>query len=199
MLFVNSKKNLFFFCIQKVVSFFLKSNIICGLYKLKSKHLELEAWATPWNIYPVLNFLKKQSLFQFNSVIDIITYDLPTNKARFLLIYNALSVIFNYRFLLVTKTNNFLPLISIASLFRGSSWMEREIFNLFGIFFLLHLDLRIILTDYGFKDYPLRKDFPITGFIDIIYNDTQKQITKLQLGLIQKYRKFQFNSNWLFN
>jgi len=71
--------------------------------------------------------------------------------------------------------------------------MEREIFDLFGIFFLMHMDLRCILTDYGFKGSPLKKDFPLTGFIDILYKDSQKQIIKINLELTQKYRKFQFN------
>jgi len=74
--------------------------------------------------------------------------------------------------------------------------MEREIFDLFGIFFLLHSDLRTILTDYGFKGYPLRKDFPLTGFVDVLYDDSQKQIVKINLELTQKYRKFKFNSSW---
>ena len=196
MLFINNKKKIFYFCLQKIFTFFLKSNLIYFLHKLRSKHLELEAWITPWNIYPIFTFLKKQSLFQMNTIIDIIVYDIPKNKARFLLVYNSLSTIFNYRLFVITKITNFLPLISVSSLFRGVNWIEREIFDLFGIFFLLHSDLRTILTDYGFKGYPLRKDFPLTGFVDVLYNDSQKQIVKINLELTQKYRKFKFNSSW---
>lgn len=198
MLFLNQKKRNFYFCIQKIFSFFLKSNMIFFIYKLRSKHLELEAWTTPWNIYPLFTFLKKQSFFQINIITDIIIYDIPENKKRFLMVYNSLSTVFNYRLFLISKTDNFLPVISISSLFKGVNWIEREIFDLFGIFFLLHSDLRSILTDYGFKGYPLKKDFPLSGFIDVLYDDSQKQIIKINLELSQQYRKFQFNSSWFF-
>ena len=122
-------------------------------------------------------------------------YDRPKNKNRFHIIYYLLSTKFNYRFSLVTTSHEFLPLISIYSLFSTSNWLEREIWDLFGIVFLLHRDLRKILTEYGFKGHPLQKNFPLTGFLEVIYDDTQKQIVNLSLEISQKYRYFKFNSS----
>ena len=127
-------------------------------------------------------------------LIDIIVYDIPKNKNRFYVVYYLLSTKFNYRLSLVTKSHEFLPLISIYSLFNTSNWLEREIWDLFGIIFLLHCDLRKILTEYGFKGHPLKKDFPLTGFLEVVYDDTQKQIVNSSLEILQKYRYFKFNS-----
>ena len=196
MLFLNIKQKLFFFCIQKTSLFFLKSNLIYFIYKLQNKSMELEAWITPWNIYPCLTFLNKQTLYQSNLLIDIQVYDVPKIKQRFYVIYSLLSTQFNYRFSLITKTSTFLPLISVTSIFKTSNWIEREVWDLFGIFFLLHNDLRRILTEYGFNSHPLRKDFPVTGFLEMIYDDSKKQIVSIPLELSQKYRYFNFNSTW---
>jgi len=109
-----------------------------------------------------------------------------------------MSVKFNYRLMLLTKTKELVSLLSINSLYRTTNWIEREIWDLYGIFFLLHHDLRRILTDYGFSAHPLRKDFPVTGFFEVIYDDSQKRITQKALELSQEYRYFDFKAIWSF-
>lgn len=131
-------------------------------------------------------------------LIDIVVSDTPKNKFRFTLRYLILSTRFNYRLSLVTKTKELVSLLSTISLYRTANWIEREIWDLYGIFFFLHNDLRRILTEYGFTAHPLRKDFPLTGFFEVIYDDSQKRIVKKSLELSQEYRLFDFNAIWSF-
>jgi NADH dehydrogenase (ubiquinone) Fe-S protein 3 len=199
MLFTSNRKKLLFYSIQKAFIWFLLCNFPYYIHKSQIKQLEIEVWISPWNIYPTLSFLKTQTLCQFQCLVDIIVYDVLRDKKRFHLIYNLLSTQFNYRLRIVTKTCELLPLLSVSSLFNSSNWMEREIWDLYGIFFLLHKDLRRILTEYGFKNHPLRKDFPLTGFFEVIYDDSQKRIINRPLELSQEYRYFDFNSSWALN
>jgi NADH dehydrogenase (ubiquinone) Fe-S protein 3 len=199
MLFTSNRKKLLFYSIQKAFLWFLLCNFPYYIHKSQIKQLEIEVWISPWNIYPALSFLKTQTLCQFQCLVDIIVYDVLRDKKRFHLIYNLLSTQFNYRLRIVTKTCELLPLLSVSSLFNSSNWMEREIWDLYGIFFLLHKDLRRILTEYGFKNHPLRKDFPLTGFFEVIYDDSQKRIINRPLELSQEYRYFDFNSSWALN
>jgi NADH dehydrogenase (ubiquinone) Fe-S protein 3 len=131
-------------------------------------------------------------------LIDIVVSDTPKNKFRFTLRYLILSTRFNYRLSLITKTKELVSLLSTISLYRTANWIEREIWDLYGIFFFLHNDLRRILTEYGFTAHPLRKDFPLTGFFEVIYDDSQKRIVKKSLELSQEYRFFDFNAIWSF-
>lgn len=160
---------------------------------------ELEIDVNSKNVYPLVFFLKKHSLCQCKSIIDIICLDTPNKKFRFSIIYYLLSVSYNIRIKVITKINEFDSLISLVGLFKSVSWSEREVFDFFGIFFIGNNDLRRILTDYGFKGFPLRKDFPLSGFIDVYYDDNQKRITYRQLELTQEYRNFKFKSIWKFN
>lgn len=189
-----SLKKLNFFCIQKSYITFLKCNLFYFIHQIKLINMELIIQLISWNIYPVLTFLKKNSSSQFNILIDIIVYDVPQNKERFIIVYNLLSIHFNKRIFIVTKINELSTLISINSLFLVSNWIEREIWDLFGILFLLNKDLRRILTNYGFEFHPLRKDFPLIGYFETIYDDTQKSvINKTLTGLTQEYRTFKLN------
>lgn len=197
MLFTTTRKKLLFYCIQKTFLWFLQRSLPYFLHKIQIKQLEIEAWVSPWNIYPLLTFFKTQTLCQFKCLIDIVVYDVRKEIKRFHLIYNLLSIQFNYRLRIVTKTCELLPLISITGLFNSSNWMEREIWDLYGIFFFFHKDLRRILTEYGFKSHPLRKDFPLTGFFETSYDDSQKRIINKSLELSQEYRYFDFNSSWI--
>ena len=129
-------------------------------------------------------------------MIDVICYDTLGKKFRFFLVYNLLSPQYNIRLRVITKLNESTKIISLVSLFKSITWSEREIFDFFGIFFFGNKDLRRILTDYGFKGFPLRKDFPLMGFIDIYYDDSQKCICYKSLELSQEYRNFNFSSNW---
>lgn len=144
----------------------------------------------------MITFFKKKNQVQFQSLLDIIIYDIPKNKDRFTVVYSLLSIRFNRRLFISTKLNELMPLISISSLYVTANWIEREVWDLFGILFLLHKDLRRILTEYGFEFHPLRKDFPLMGFCETLYDETQKRVTsKAIIGLAQEYRVFKLDFN----
>lgn len=148
------------------------------------------------NIYPMLLFLNNHTLWQFKSLIDIVCYDIPKFFYRFSLIYNLISIHYNLRLRVITKINELSNVFSVAGLYKSANWSEREIFDFFGIFFWGNKDLRRILTDYGFKGFPLRKDFPLTGYVDVYYDDNQKRICYRSLELTQEYRNFSLKSSW---
>jgi NADH:ubiquinone oxidoreductase subunit C len=148
------------------------------------------------NIYPILFFLSNHTLWQFKSLTDIICYDIPKKLYRFSLIYNLISIHYNLRIRVITKIDELNNLFSVTGLYKSASWSEREIFDFFGIFFIGNKDLRRILTDYGFKGFPLRKDFPVSGYIDVYYDDNQKRICYRNLELSQEYRNFNLKSVW---
>jgi len=158
------------------------------------KFSELELKVNSNNIYPIFFFLKKHTYCQYDCLVDIVGYDTPGKRLRFGIIYNLLSVRYNTRIKVVTKVSSVSALISITSLFFGAAWMEREIFDLCGVFFTLNKDLRRILTDYGFNGYPLRKDFPLTGYIESFYDDNQKKVSYKPVELSQEYRNFNFKA-----
>ena len=148
-------------------------------------------------LYPTINFLSIHSLFLFNSVLDIVCYDLPQKIYRFSLVYVLFSVKYNSKICVVTRIKEDLSrLLSVVSLFRSVQWSEREVFDFFGVFFYFNSDLRRILTDYGFKGFPLRKDFPLSGFIDIYYDDTFKKICYRNLSLSQELRNYKLKDKW---
>jgi NADH:ubiquinone oxidoreductase subunit C len=148
------------------------------------------------NIYIILLFLNKHTLCQFKTLIDIVCYDEPKKKNRFSIIYNCISFYFNLRCRVVTKVNELSNLLSVMGIYRSANWSEREIFDFFGVFFGGNKDLRRILTDYGFKGFPLRKDFPLSGYVDIYYDDNQKRICYRNLELAQEYRNFNLKNLW---
>ena len=151
---------------------------------------------TKKKIHLTLKFLQKHSLFQFLTLIDIVTYDEPQKKHRFSLIYTLLSIRFNQRLQILIKTQELQPVTSISNLFKAANWIEREVWDLYGIFFTNHTDLRRILTDYNFNGHALRKDFPLSGYIDLFYDDQQKCIIYVPIEITQEYRRFNFRSPW---
>ena len=176
---------------------FLFSKVLgCGFFRCKVVHcFDVEIEVPSINLYPIIFFMKQHSLCLFNSIIDIACSDMPYNKYRYTLNYNLIAIFFNIRVRIITKVlETYTKLLSIVSLYRSVNWSEREIFEFFGIFFFENLDLRRILTDYGFNGFPLRKDFPLTGFIDIYYDDNYKKICYRNLELTQEYRNFNFIS-----
>jgi NADH dehydrogenase (ubiquinone) Fe-S protein 3 len=147
-------------------------------------------------LIPFLFFLKKHFILQYSSLIDITAVDFLGYKHRFELVYQLTSVHYNHRITVKTVLS---PLNNIASstiVFKSAGWLEREIWDLFGIFFSDHADLRRILTDYGFQGFPLRKDFPLTGFVELRYDDELKRVTYDSLELTQEFRFFDFQSPW---
>jgi NADH:ubiquinone oxidoreductase subunit C len=163
-----------------------------GIQATHVRNHDLEIKVNSNNIYPVLYFLQKHTICQLDCLTDIICYDTPGKPLRFGIIYNLLSIRYNMRIRLVSKFKNIVALLSTSSLFLGAGWMEREVLDMFGVYFFLNRDLRRILTDYGFNGYPLRKDFPLTGYLEVYYDDNQKRISYKLVELAQEYRNFNF-------
>lgn len=127
---------------------------------------------------------------------DITAVDYPTRDQRFEVVYNLLSVRHNSRIRVKTYADEATPVPSITGLYDGANWYEREVYDLFGVFFTGHPDLRRIMTDYGFDGHPLRKDFPLTGYTEIRYDEEKKRIVVEPLELTQAFRNFEMNPSW---
>ena len=148
------------------------------------------------NLADVVQFLKSNESCKFKQLIDIVGVDYPENEKRFELIYLFLSHENNLRIKLLIKFEINHAINSITKIFPSANWMEREVFDMYGIKFKNHPDLRRILTDYGFKGYPLRKDFPLTGFNEVRYSEKDKKVIYEPVKLEQNYRNFDFESPW---
>ena len=140
---------------------------------------------------PVMSFLKYHTAAEYTMVADITAVDYPTRDNRFEVVYNLLSVRHNSRIRVKTYADEATPVPSICSLYDGANWYEREVYDLFGVFFVGHPDLRRIMTDYGFDGHPLRKDFPLTGYTEIRYDEEKKRIVVEPLELTQAFRNFE--------
>lgn len=191
-----------------LTAWFISKNITIFLNKILGEGVnsvrvvsgfEIEIKVLSKNIYPLIFFLSKHTLCQFKNIIDIVCYDIPGKKNRFSIVYSLLSVKNNVRLQVFSKVSKTDELLSLISLYNSVSWLEREVFDFFGVFFFENRDLRRILTDYGFKGYPLRKDFPLTGYVDVYYDDNQSRICYRDLELSQDYRNFDFKSSWYFD
>lgn len=156
------------------------------------------------NIYTSIKYLY-QLIYTFNkhtnilchTVPDITAIDYPQYSKRFEVIYNLLSTLYNERIRIKTLTNEITPLPSIVSIYAGSEWMERETWDMFGIYFYNHPDLRRILTDYGFDGFPLLKDYPLSGYMEVRYDDEQKRVVNEPLEISQEFRNFNMVSPWV--
>ena len=144
----------------------------------------------------VLLFLKTNPDLKFKQLIDITAVDYPSKKNRFRMIYLLLSHELNNRIIIDFSLNENEKVFSITSIFPSANWMEREVFDMYGIDFQDHPDLRRILTDYGFQGHPLRKDFPITGHTEVRYSEERKKVIYEPVKLEQNYRNFDYNSPW---
>jgi NADH:ubiquinone oxidoreductase subunit C len=142
-------------------------------------------------------FLKNHSIFLFKNLIDIFGVDFRFSKSYFNIYYNLVSNIYNYRIFLIINVLELSFTKSIFKLYKSANWVEREIYDFFGIFFLNHPDLRRILTDYGFNGFPLRKDFPLIGFFELRYDESEKCILYENIELSQEYRIFDFSTPWI--
>ena len=157
---------------------------------------ELTVVVAPSAIVDFVDFLKSDGACQFSTLIDVTAVDYPTRAKRFDVIYHFLSMYQNHRIRLRTQIAEDEMVPSIIDVFPASNWFEREIFDMFGILFTGHPDLRRILTDYGFRGYPLRKDFPTTGYTEVRYDEVQKRVVYEPVSLVQEYRQFDFMSPW---
>jgi NADH-quinone oxidoreductase subunit C len=157
---------------------------------------ELVAEVKRTSIGRVLAFLRDDAQCKFSLLVDICGVDHPERPERFDVVYNLLSLRFNRRIRLKVKTDEDQPVASATGLFSSAGWYEREAWDLFGIYFSDHPDLRRILTDYGFEGHPLRKDFPLTGYVELRYDEEQKRVVYEPVKLKQEFRSFDFLSPW---
>ena len=148
------------------------------------------------DLIEVVQFLKSNEKCKFRQLIDIAGVDYPDEEKRFQLVYLFLSHENNSRIKILLKFESNETIISLTKIFPSANWMEREVFDMYGIKFKNHPDLRRILTDYGFKGHPLRKDFPLTGFNEVRYSEKEKKVIYEPVKLEQNYRNFDFESPW---
>jgi NADH-quinone oxidoreductase subunit C len=157
---------------------------------------ELTVTANAGDIVKVATFLRDDSECQFWNVIDVTAIDWPARSKRFDVVYHFLSPKQNARVRVKVETDEVAPVPSIISVFPGADWFERETYDLYGVLFTGHPDMRRILTDYGFEGHPLRKDFPLTGFVEVRFDDEQKRVVYEPVRLTQEFRNFDFLSPW---
>ncbi|XP_019629092.1 PREDICTED: NADH dehydrogenase [ubiquinone] iron-sulfur protein 3, mitochondrial-like [Branchiostoma belcheri] len=157
---------------------------------------ELEVLIAPEGVVPVLSFLKDHHNAQFGSLADIACVDIPTKPYRFELVYILMSLTYNSRIRVRTYTDEITPVESCYSVFKAADWYEREAWDMYGVYFSNHPDLRRILTDYGFEGHPFRKDFPLSGYVEIRYDNELKRIVQEPVELAQEFRKFDISSTW---
>ena len=159
-------------------------------------HGELICHIKREDLLRVLGFLRDDPKCRFNLLCDLCGVDYPDRPQRFDVVYNLLSMSLNQRIRVKLETDEEQPVPSATGLFSCAGWWEREAWDLFGIFFSDHPDLRRILTDYGFEGHPLRKDFPLTGFVELRYDEDQKRVVYEPVKLKQEFRSFDFLSPW---
>ena len=148
------------------------------------------------SIDEIMLFLRDHEGCLFKMLIDITVIDNPGNLKRFNLVYCLLSVKYNTRLIVKAYVSDLGSVSSITNVHKSACWMEREAWDMYGIFFENHPDLRRILTDYGFEGHPLRKDFPLSGYVEVRYDDSQKRVICEPIEMSQEYRVFNFKSSW---
>ncbi len=157
---------------------------------------ELVLWAEREAIVKVLTVLRDDPKCLFKMLVDVCGVDYPERPERFEVVYNLLSLKHNRRIRVKLKADEETPVPSVTSVFRAAGWYERETWDLYGVFFSDHPDLRRLLTDYGFDGHPLRKDFPLTGLVELRYDAQQKRVVYDKVKLTQEFRSFDFLSPW---
>ena len=178
--------------LEKLINSELSSKVKSS--KIENNELLIETEEA--ELLDVVQLLKSHEKCKFRQLIDIAGVDYPENEKRFELIYLFLSHEHNLRIKLLIKFQINQTIVSLTKIFPSANWMEREVFDMYGVKFKNHPDLRRILTDYGFKGHPLRKDFPLTGFNEVRYSEKEKKVVYEPVKLEQNYRNFDFESPW---
>ena len=174
----------------------INSELTTKIKKTEIKHEQLYINIESEDLIDVTLFIKSNENTKFRQLIDVTAVDHPENNQRFKIVYLFLSHQFNQRIILsyLISENEVIP--SLTSIFPAANWMEREVFDMYGVKFKDHPDLRRILTDYGFEGHPLRKDFPLTGHTEVRYSEDQKKVINEPVKLEQNYRNFDYESPW---
>ena len=174
----------------------INSELTTKINKSQIKHNQICIEINKENLIDVILFIKTNKDTKFRQLIDLTVVDYPENVQRFKVVYLFLSHEFNQRMVLSYYINENEVIPSITSIFPAANWMEREVFDMYGVNFKDHPDLRRILTDYGFEGHPLRKDFPLTGHTEVRYSEEEKKVINEPVKLEQNYRNFDYESPW---
>ena len=174
----------------------INSELTTKIKKTEIRHDQLYINIESEDLLNVALFIKNNENTKFRQLIDITAVDYPENSQRFKVVYLFLSHEFNQRIILSYLINENEVIPSLTSIFPAANWMEREVFDMYGVKFKDHPDLRRILTDYGFEGHPLRKDFPLTGHTEVRYSEDQKKVISEPVKLEQNYRNFDYESPW---
>ena len=174
----------------------INSELTTKIKKSEIKHNQLYLNIDSDNLVDVTIFIKSNENTKFRQLIDITAVDYPEDTLRFKMVYLFLSHEFNQRIILSYSINENEVISSLTPLFPAANWMEREVFDMYGVKFKDHPDLRRILTDYGFEGHPLRKDFPLTGHTEVRYSEDKKKVISEPVKLEQNYRNFDYESPW---
>lgn len=175
---------------------YLKAKLGNTVLKSDISYQQLTVTVRRESIRSVISFLRDDAACNFKQVVDITAVDYPERDERFEVVYHMLSLHHNLRIRIKLNTSETTPVDSIVDLFSTANWFEREVWDMYGIYFKDHPDLRRILTDYGFNGHPLRKDFPLTGYVELRYDEEQKRVVYEPVKLTQQFRKFDFLSPW---
>ena len=174
----------------------INSELTTKIKESKIKHNQLYVTINSEDLLDVILFLKTNKNIKFRQLIDITAVDYPENKKRFKIVYLLLSHEFNQRIILSYFISENEKISSLTKIFPSANWMEREVFDMYGVKFNDHPDMRRILTDYGFEGHPLRKDFPLTGHNEVRYSEDVKKVIYEPVKLEQNYRNFDYESPW---
>ena len=174
----------------------INSKLVTKIKKTEIRHDQLYITIDSEDLIDVTLFIKSNENTKFRQLIDITVVDYPENIKRFKVVYLFLSHEHNQRIILNYMINENEMISSLTPLYPAANWMEREVFDMYGVKFKDHPDLRRILTDYGFEGHPLRKDFPLTGHTEVRYSEDQKKVIKEPVKLEQNYRNFDYESPW---
>ena len=174
----------------------INSELTTKIKKSEIRHKQLYINIDREDLIDVTLFIKNNENTKFRQLIDITVVDYPEKNQRFNVVYLFLSHEFNQRIILSYPINENEVIASLTSIYPAANWMEREVFDMYGVKFKDHPDLRRILTDYGFEGHPLRKDFPLTGHTEVRYSEEQKKVIKEPVKLEQNYRNFDYESPW---
>ena len=174
----------------------INSELTTKINSSEIKHNQIYLTIDSEDIIDVILFLKTSENTKFRQLVDITAVDYPENDKRFNLVYLLLSHEFNTRIIIQSSINENEVVPTITKIYPAANWMEREVFDMYGINFKDHPDLRRILTDYGFEGFPLRKDFPLTGHNEVRYSEDEKKVIYEPVKLEQNYRNFDYESPW---
>jgi NADH:ubiquinone oxidoreductase subunit C len=190
-MFLNKQIQLLYNILPTYIIYILYTN-----YKNKKYANEIKVLVSNINLTKIMYIYKNNTNVLLKTLIDIICVDYPERTNRFELNYSLLSLKYNIRINIKTFIDEITLNDSITKIYSNAMWSEREVWDLYGVFFKNNNDLRRILTDYGFDGFPMRKDFPLSGYYEIIYDDSHKNIISQKINLTQQYRLFDYKSTW---